>query len=278
MNKITINEIVEILKGEGFEISRRTFWYYIEFGLLDKPETIKAKKGVQGFYGSGILEPLRKVLSWRDAGHPLKELKGMLIKDTIDEIDNIFEKHGLENALMPEYFSAGSVNAYNNIFNNVIKGIENSASEKDYIEYHKAYKVARQTIMSAFLDRLLWSSYIEKEEFILFTSINRLKKDFYLGYLTAFLDSSDFIYSTIEKHNEDIKKIKNESELKIKKEHHIISINALLELNNLLHSKLENTEMKINILKEEINIIWHKLGASSEEIEKMNAELISYYQ
>jgi len=96
-DKITINEIVELFKSEGFRITRRMVWYYIDRGIFPKPVTQRGEKGVSGYYHKDMLEQMRQVLRWRDEGrYSLDELPNKLQLKAADEADKLFKEYGIE--------------------------------------------------------------------------------------------------------------------------------------------------------------------------------------
>lgn len=94
METISINELVALLTAEGYRVSRRTIWFYIEKGILPKPITTRDKRGgVKGMYPVESLNGIRRMLQWRDSGASLKELTPKLLAQVFAEVMTLFAKH-----------------------------------------------------------------------------------------------------------------------------------------------------------------------------------------
>jgi DNA-binding transcriptional MerR regulator len=176
MKQLSINNIVKILEEEGFKINRRTFWYYIEIDLVPKPLSTRKTKGVQGFYPITILEPLRKVLKWRDEGYPLKSLKDKLASETTADIYKIFRKYGLD-VTLSEFHSYLNVESLDLLS-------DDEVSCQNRVDSHE------KKVISSLLNDTMWESSIEREKIVVEYRIKSLKSDLLTGYTAALGDFS----------------------------------------------------------------------------------------
>jgi len=77
MEKLTLLEVLEKLKDEGFEITKRTFMFYQRLGLLPTPEKrIRKRRGVYGYYDyQTILDLVRFIYKKKEEGLTLAEIQ-----------------------------------------------------------------------------------------------------------------------------------------------------------------------------------------------------------
>jgi hypothetical protein len=92
---ITIHEIIDLLKGEGFVLTRNQFWGYVEKDILPYPRVDKDGKKGLGVYPVDILQPLRNFLTLRDRGIPLLKAKGILMEENLLFMSEFFKKRGI---------------------------------------------------------------------------------------------------------------------------------------------------------------------------------------
>ncbi len=91
---LSIEEILRILASEGIEVSRRTFLYYVQLGLLPKGKRVGQRSGgVKFFYPKEALERLRKIWELKNKGFKLKEIKFLLGEpDSEEETEETFPR------------------------------------------------------------------------------------------------------------------------------------------------------------------------------------------
>ena len=89
MDKLTLLEILEKLKDEGFEITKRTFMFYQRLGLLPAPEKrIRKGRGAYRYYDyQTILDLVRFIYKKKEEGLTLTEIQ----KDTEDLLVKKYE-------------------------------------------------------------------------------------------------------------------------------------------------------------------------------------------
>jgi heterodisulfide reductase subunit C len=83
---LTTDEIIIELVQEGFRVSKRTFQYYVQCGLL--PKGIRKgmeKGGVQFYYPASTIKTLKKIFEFKGKGHSLNDIKDLLKKSSIRE-------------------------------------------------------------------------------------------------------------------------------------------------------------------------------------------------
>lgn len=73
---LTVDEIINHLREEGFQISKRTFQYYVQSGILPKGIRKGAKSGgVRFYYPPSVLANLRQIFILKSKGYKLGEIK-----------------------------------------------------------------------------------------------------------------------------------------------------------------------------------------------------------
>jgi len=73
---LTVDEIINHLREEGFQITKRTFQYYVQSGILPKGIRKGAKSGgVRFYYPPSVLENLRQIFILKSKGYKLNEIK-----------------------------------------------------------------------------------------------------------------------------------------------------------------------------------------------------------
>jgi len=92
---ITIKEIIDILKKEGFPITRDQLWSYVEKDILPQPFLISQGKRVWGCYPGDIVEPLRRFLALRDQGFSPLKAKEILLNENFILVSELFRKRGM---------------------------------------------------------------------------------------------------------------------------------------------------------------------------------------
>jgi len=76
---LSIEEILKSLALEGYEVSKRTFLYYVQLGLLPKGKRVGQKRGgVKFLYPSWARERLKEILHFKKQGLKLKEIRERL--------------------------------------------------------------------------------------------------------------------------------------------------------------------------------------------------------
>jgi len=77
---LTADEIIKNLRDEGFQITKRTFQYYIQAGILPKGTRKGAKSGgVRFYYPASVLDNLRQVFVLKSKGFKLGEIKERIV-------------------------------------------------------------------------------------------------------------------------------------------------------------------------------------------------------
>ncbi len=80
---LPLEDILQKLAEEGYRISRRTFLYYVQLGLLPKGKRKGQKSGgVKFYYPTWTLERLKTILRLKKQGLTLKEIKKRLPRET----------------------------------------------------------------------------------------------------------------------------------------------------------------------------------------------------
>ncbi len=96
---LTTEQIIIELVQENFKISKRTFQYYVQCGLLPKGIRKGTKKGgVQFYYPSATINTLKRIFELKSKGYNLNEIKNLIKKINIDENvqDFVPQKKGSE--------------------------------------------------------------------------------------------------------------------------------------------------------------------------------------
>jgi DNA-binding transcriptional MerR regulator len=94
-HKVTIQEIIDLLKREGLGLTRNQFWSYVEKGILPQPQVdMNGKKGI-GVYPFDILQPLKNFLILRDQGIPLAGAKAALMEENLLFLSRFLKKTGM---------------------------------------------------------------------------------------------------------------------------------------------------------------------------------------
>lgn len=101
-----LEEILKRLEAEGIYISKRTFELYQQLGFLPKPlEKRKGEKG-RGVYGiyeySLVLDAIRKVLSYKQSGLTLSEIRERLEESIIERYRTALKNWGFSNYTLSE--------------------------------------------------------------------------------------------------------------------------------------------------------------------------------
>lgn len=76
---LTVDDILLKLVDDGFKITKRTFQYYVQSGLL--PKGIRKgmeRGGVQFYYPSSTIKTLKKIFELKSKGYNLNEIKTLL--------------------------------------------------------------------------------------------------------------------------------------------------------------------------------------------------------
>ncbi len=80
---LSIEDILRRLSGEGYRITRRTFLYYVQLGLLPKGKRVGQKHGGVKFYYPGwTLTRLKEILDLKQQGLKLREIQQRLSRPT----------------------------------------------------------------------------------------------------------------------------------------------------------------------------------------------------
>ncbi len=76
---ITVDGVINELMNDGFKLSKRTFQYYVQSGLLPKGVRKGTEKGgVQFYYPSSITKTVKKIFELKGKGHSLDDIKKFL--------------------------------------------------------------------------------------------------------------------------------------------------------------------------------------------------------
>ncbi|MBX6424028.1 4Fe-4S dicluster domain-containing protein [Thermosulfurimonas sp. F29] len=79
---VSIEDILTELSKKGKRLSRRTFLYYVQLGLLPKGRRKgQPSGGVRFFYPSSTLERLEKILELKERGLRLREIRELLLME-----------------------------------------------------------------------------------------------------------------------------------------------------------------------------------------------------
>ena len=92
---VTIKEIIDILKREGWGLTRDQLWAYIEKDIVPHPVMLNQGKNVSGCYPADMLVPLRKFLALRDQGIPLRKAKEILLEENLHFVSEFLRKRGM---------------------------------------------------------------------------------------------------------------------------------------------------------------------------------------
>lgn len=199
--QITINQLVRVLTEKGFRISYRTFWYYIERWVFPKPRTGKGEKGVHGYYPADILEPIEKVLRWRDEGHRLDELAELLRQDTDRDIGTIFKENDLEGPFLPDDLVWKSPEA------NRFDSASTMRREPTKLRAHEEKEYRARIIRDNLTEETMWRSRGERERIVLERVVEILEHEWSLGYFSAMGDvhAYRFDFDTLKDNPEMVK-------------------------------------------------------------------------
>jgi len=75
-DRLTADQIIETLAAEGYGLSKRTFQFYVQAGLLPKGIRIGSRSGgVRFYYSRSVLRRLRLVCTLKEQGFKLAEIK-----------------------------------------------------------------------------------------------------------------------------------------------------------------------------------------------------------
>lgn len=75
----TLDEILDKLLEDRYVISKRTFQFYVQSGLLPKGVRKGSEKGgVQFYYPSSVIKTIKKILELKGKGHSLNDIKKRL--------------------------------------------------------------------------------------------------------------------------------------------------------------------------------------------------------
>ncbi len=78
----TVDEILEKLLEDGYVITRRTFQYYIQSGLLPKGTRKGSEKGgVQFYYPVSTIKTIKKILELKGKGYSLSDIKNRVVSE-----------------------------------------------------------------------------------------------------------------------------------------------------------------------------------------------------
>ncbi len=79
-NKYTLDKIVNNLSAEGYKITKRTFQFYVQAGLLPKGSRQGQKTGgVKFYYPFSVIETIKWIFELKSKGFNLSEIKETLL-------------------------------------------------------------------------------------------------------------------------------------------------------------------------------------------------------
>jgi heterodisulfide reductase subunit C len=80
--QLTVDSILETLRAEGYQITKRTFQYYVQAGLL--PKGIRkgaASGGVRFYYPVSVIATIRLIFTLKARGFKLNEIRELVLVD-----------------------------------------------------------------------------------------------------------------------------------------------------------------------------------------------------
>ncbi|MBU0674189.1 MAG: 4Fe-4S dicluster domain-containing protein [Proteobacteria bacterium] len=84
---LTVDEILETLRGEGYLLSKRTYQYYVQEGLLPKGIRKGAASGGVRFYNDPVVLGLvRLIFALKARGFKINEIREHLLADDADSV------------------------------------------------------------------------------------------------------------------------------------------------------------------------------------------------
>jgi|ETNmetMinimDraft_35_1059890.scaffolds.fasta_scaffold11907_2 DNA-binding transcriptional MerR regulator len=95
---ITLQQVLDRSKKAGVPITKRTFEYYRSLGLLPRPSNKRVGergRGVYGYYHPKILQMIKKIHKYKEAGFSLKDIKDISEKYVLDTCNEILRDWGL---------------------------------------------------------------------------------------------------------------------------------------------------------------------------------------
>ena len=95
---ITLQQVLDRSKKAGVPITKRTFEYYRSLGLLPRPSNKRVGergRGVYGYYNPKILQMIKKIHKYKEAGFSLKDIKDISEKYVLDTCNEVLRDWGL---------------------------------------------------------------------------------------------------------------------------------------------------------------------------------------
>lgn len=93
---LTIQEMVESLRNEGFRLSGSQVWSYVEKDILPEPVLVNRGEEVFGGYPADMVEPLKRFLALRDRGIPPVKAKEALLEENRLFVSGFLGKRGMD--------------------------------------------------------------------------------------------------------------------------------------------------------------------------------------
>lgn len=100
---ITIQEIIDTLKGDGLNLTKNQVWGYVEKEILPRPALVNRGEEIFGGYPADMIEPLRRFLSLRDQGLTLSKAKGILLEENLFFVSEFLKKRGMNLQQLHEF-------------------------------------------------------------------------------------------------------------------------------------------------------------------------------
>lgn len=92
---ITIQEIIDILKKEGLNLTKNQVWSYMEKEILPSPLLVKRGEEISGGYPADMIEPLKRFLSLRQQGVPASKARATLLEENLSFVSEFLKKRGM---------------------------------------------------------------------------------------------------------------------------------------------------------------------------------------
>ncbi len=105
MDRMTMKEIIEALKKDGFKITKRTFEYYQKLNLIPKPvDKVKGRggKGVYGLYYPYTVELIKVIQEFQKNGVQLIDILESGKKEILRKVKNILKEWGFNDITLSE--------------------------------------------------------------------------------------------------------------------------------------------------------------------------------
>ncbi|HXW68772.1 MAG TPA: 4Fe-4S dicluster domain-containing protein [Dissulfurispiraceae bacterium] len=92
---LTLSNVIEKLKENGLTLTRRTFQYYVQAGLLPKGIRRGSEKGgVQFYYSESIIKTIRKIFDLKNKGRSLNEIRELILSEArTNDPETAFRSH-----------------------------------------------------------------------------------------------------------------------------------------------------------------------------------------